>query len=229
MPKHATQSRSATTATCCSSLTCLELCSINGSSPSPFCSHHPILSPAERPYFPWLSCSSSRRSLLHPWTLPLPLLSDQWPLLLRRHGQALPYDSSRCLPRPGARSWASAPCRALAAVAPSRCVLPAMEPKLPSPCYVRALLEEEDDSLSQWQVGPGRMWVYSKFQIFVLCSKIHISSFRAPKIMKFVLLASLWNSLTIGFIGWHVLVEKLFCRNSYLKTGLENKRTCISP
>jgi hypothetical protein len=83
--------------------------------------------------------------------------------------------------------------------------------------------------LCLWQVSPGRMWVCWKLQIFVLCSKIHISSFRAPKIVKFVLLSSLWNSLSIRSIGWHVLVEKVFCRNSYLKTGLDNKRTCFSP
>ena len=74
----------------------------------------------------------------------------------------------------------------------------------------------------------GEIWVH-KLQIFVLCSKIHISSFRAPKIVKLVLLASLWNALTIGSISWQVLVEKFFCRNSYLKTGLQNKWTCFSP
>jgi hypothetical protein len=56
-----------------------------------------------------------------------------------------------------------------------------------------------------------------KLQIFALSANIHISSFRAPKIVKFVLLASLWNALTIGSICWYVLVEKFFCRNSYLK------------
>jgi hypothetical protein len=74
----------------------------------------------------------------------------------------------------------------------------------------------------------GEIWV-NKLQIFVLCSKIHISSFRAPKIMKLVLLASLWNALTIGSTCWYGLVEKFFCRNSYLKTGLQNKWTCFSP
>jgi hypothetical protein len=89
--------------------------------------------------------------------------------------------------------------------------------------YVR-----KKNPLCRWQVGPGRMWLYSKFQIFVLCSKIHISSFRASKIVKLVLLASLWNALTSGSIYWYVLVEKFFCRNSYSKTGLKNKRTCFS-
>jgi hypothetical protein len=71
--------------------------------------------------------------------------------------------------------------------------------------------------------GPKARCEYTKLQIFVLCSKIHISSFRAPKIIKFVLLASLLNALTIGSIVWHVLVEKFFCINSSLKTGLQNK------
>jgi hypothetical protein len=53
-----------------------------------------------------------------------------------------------------------------------------------------------------------------KLQIFTLPSNIHISSFRAPKIVKFVLLASILNALTIGSIGWHILVEKFFCINS---------------
>jgi hypothetical protein len=56
-----------------------------------------------------------------------------------------------------------------------------------------------------------------KLQIFALLSNIHISSFRAPKIVIFVLLDSLWNALTSGSICWYVLVEKLFYRNSYLK------------
>jgi hypothetical protein len=92
----------------------------------------------------------------------------------------------------------------------------------------RLKLEVEEAFLCLWQVGPGQMWVCWKFQSFVLCSKIHISSFRAPKIVKFVLFASLWNALTSGSIYWYVLVEKFFCRNSYSKTGLENKRTCFS-
>jgi hypothetical protein len=55
--------------------------------------------------------------------------------------------------------------------------------------------------------GPKARFEY-KLQIFVLCSKIHISSFRASKIVKLVLLASLLNALTIGSICWYVLVEK---------------------
>ena len=39
--------------------------------------------------------------------------------------------------------------------------------------------------------GPEARCEYIKLQIFVLCSKIHILSFEAPKITKFVLLASL--------------------------------------
>jgi hypothetical protein len=75
----------------------------------------------------------------------------------------------------------------------------------------------------------GHRYGCTKLQIFVLCLKIYISSFRATKIVKFVLLASLLNSLTSGSICWYVLVEKFFGRNSYLKTGLENKWTCFSP
>ena len=92
--------------------------------------------------------------------------------------------------------------------------------------FRKSKVEEDPWVYDKW--ARGEMWVY-KLQIFVLCSKIHISSFRAPKIVKLVLLASLWNALTMGSICWYVLVEKFFCRNSYLKTGLENKWTCFSP
>ena len=69
-------------------------------------------------------------------------------------------------------------------------------------------------SMCLWQVGPGQMHVSRVVDFVLFSQKNHISSFRAPKTTKFVLLASLWNSLTIGSIGWHVLVEKFFCRNS---------------
>jgi hypothetical protein len=65
--------------------------------------------------------------------------------------------------------------------------------------------------------GPEARCEYTKSQIFVLCSKIHILSLVALKSVKLVLLPSLWNSLSIRSICWHVLVEKFFCRNSYLK------------
>jgi hypothetical protein len=39
--------------------------------------------------------------------------------------------------------------------------------------------------------GPEARCEYTKLQISVLCSKIHISSFRSHKIVKFVLLVSL--------------------------------------
>jgi hypothetical protein len=77
--------------------------------------------------------------------------------------------------------------------------------------------------------GPKARCEYTKLQIFVLCSKIHISNFRAPKITKFILLPSVWNVLSVTSICWYVLVEKLFCINSSLKTGLQNKWTCFCP
>ena len=80
-----------------------------------------------------------------------------------------------------------------------------------------------------WRVGPRRRVMLLQNPDFVLSYKIHIMSLVVPKSTKSVLLPSLWNSLSIRSIGWYVLVEKLFCRNSYLKTGLENKRTCFSP
>jgi hypothetical protein len=89
--------------------------------------------------------------------------------------------------------------------------------------------KEEEDSPCPWRVGPSPRVMLLQIPDFVLSSKIHILTLVAPKITKLVLLPSLWNSLYIRSIGWHVLVEKLFCRNSYLKTGLENKRTCLSP
>jgi hypothetical protein len=94
---------------------------------------------------------------------------------------------------------------------------------------VRAFWRKKKTPLGLWRVGPRQGKGVSKFQIFAISSQIHISSFRAPKIVKPVLLASLWNALTLGSICWYVLVEKFFCRNSYLKTGLERKWTCFSP
>jgi hypothetical protein len=102
-------------------------------------------------------------------------------------------------------------------------------PWLQRPSPATFCCSREEDPLETITGGSEARCEYIKLQIYVLCSKIHISSFKAPKIVKFVLLASLWNSLTIESISWHVLVEKLFCRNLYLKTGLENKWTCFSP
>jgi hypothetical protein len=129
--------------------------------------------------------------------------------------------SSRARPRQG-RSRCSPQ-------APVEPLLPLGQPWQPLCCYVMAGgggRKRPPWDYDRW--AQGEIWVH-KLQIFVLCSKIHISSFRAPKIVKLVLLASLWNDLTIGSICLYVLVEKFFCRNSYLKTGLKNKWTCISP
>jgi hypothetical protein len=177
-----------------------------------------------------LSMASSPPPLLHHqaqqwWPSSLPL---QWwclppslpPLsLLQQQVLTAPLLSSSSLPKPWSSSRWARPC-----------VFPAIDAQEQQPpSAVTWCLEVEADYMCQWQVGPGRMWVCWKFQIYVLCSKNHILSLITPKIVKFILLASLWNGLTIGSIGWHVLVEKFFCRNSYLKTGLENKRTCFSP
>jgi hypothetical protein len=51
--------------------------------------------------------------------------------------------------------------------------------------------EEEEDLPESMTSGPEARCEYTKLQILVLCSKIHISSFIAPKIVKFVLLACL--------------------------------------
>jgi hypothetical protein len=75
----------------------------------------------------------------------------------------------------------------------------------------------EEALICLWHAGPCVMFLYWNLQILVTSSKIHILRFKAPQITKFVLLASLWNAITIGSIGWHVLVENFFCRNSYLK------------
>ena len=92
--------------------------------------------------------------------------------------------------------------------APMSCIsIPAMAASL----LFTSRLKKTPSAYDRW--AQGEFWVH-KLQIFVLCSKIHISSFGAPKIVKLVLLASLWNALTIGSICWYVLVEKFFCTNS---------------
>jgi hypothetical protein len=130
-------------------------------------------------------------------------------------------------PFPSLFGWAGSSSFLPMAPSPIHGRLPSLHlPARPLLCSLawRRWLEEEDDSLSQWQVGPRRDMSTQKFQIFALPSNSHISSFRAPKITKLVLLPSLWNYLSVRSIRWHVLVEKVFYRNSYLKTGLENKR-----
>jgi hypothetical protein len=80
-----------------------------------------------------------------------------------------------------------------------------------------------------WRVGPRRRVMVLQILDSIISSKIHILSLVAPKIVKLVLLPFLWNYLSVRSIGWHVLVDTFFSRNPYLKTGLENKRTCFSP
>jgi hypothetical protein len=77
---------------------------------------------------------------------------------------------------------------------------------LQPPCS--SLRKVEEDTLCLWRAGPHGIPFVHKVADFALPSNIHISSFRAPKNMKIVLLASLWNSLTIGYICGYVLVEK---------------------
>ena len=60
------------------------------------------------------------------------------------------------------------------------------------PCvHLHVVQRKKKTSPKSMTSGPEARCEYTKLQIFVLCSKIHISSFRAPKIVKFVLLASL--------------------------------------
>jgi hypothetical protein len=96
-------------------------------------------------------------------------------------------------------------------------------------CHVVHCSREEDDSLCLWRVGPRPRVMVLQIPDFVISSKIYILSLRAPKIVKLVLLPSLWNVLSVKSICWYVLVEKFFCINSSLKTGLQNKWTCFSP
>jgi hypothetical protein len=96
-------------------------------------------------------------------------------------------------------------------------------------CHVVHCSRKEDDSLCLWRVGPRPRVMVLQIPDFVISSKIHILSLKAPKIMKLVLLPSLWNVLSVRSICWYVLVEKFFCINSSLKTGLQNKWTCFSP
>jgi hypothetical protein len=112
-------------------------------------------------------------------------------------------------------------------------LLPSAPSRVPLPWLLSrphaAVTSRKKMTPSLWRVGPRPRVMVLQIPDFVISSKIHISSFRASKIMKLVLLASLWNALTIGSICWYGLVENFFCRNSYLKTGLRNKWTCFSP
>jgi hypothetical protein len=137
-----------------------------------------------------------------------------------------PFSYPQPPPRALGHARAAPPC---SPQAPAEPLLPLEQPWQPLCCYVMAGgggRRRPPWDYDRW--AQGEIWVH-KLQIFVLCSKIHISSFRAPKIVKLVLLTSLWNALTIGSICWYGLVKKFFCRNSYLKTGLRNKWTCFSP
>ena len=194
--------------------------SINGSPP---------LSPFSSTPFSYPQLASSRADCLHPpaaepplqlappllppWHLPLPSSSAH---TAADHGAPpceLGFLPWRLSPSAASSSlplrfpWLRAPPwtpSSLAMEPPSFQLLPVV--------HVQGKVEE--GALSQWRVGPRQGKGVSKFQIFALPSNIHISSFIASKIMKFVLLASLWNALTSGSICWHVLVEKFFCRNS---------------
>jgi hypothetical protein len=191
--------------------------SINGSSLlSPF-SPTPLLPPSTRVFSePWDLLSTPRPGTHQPSSprrarLPWPLLD----LLLGFFIVVLP--SARAQP---AESGCLGPAEPLPDVRwplAERHVPWPNPPSMPCSCACVRWSVRWRKKMTPWandKWAQGRMWVCWKFQIYVLCSKNHISSFRAPKITKFVLLASLWNSLTIGSIGWHVLVEKFFCRNS---------------
>jgi hypothetical protein len=111
---------------------------------------------------------------------------------------------------------------------PGRASFPLSHDNQPLLCMRQA--QDRRRLIPLWHVGPKHICIlYTKFQIFAISSQIHISSSRAPKISNIFLLPSLWHSLSIRSICWHVLVKKFFCRNSYLKTGLQNKWTCFSP
>jgi hypothetical protein len=188
-------------------------------------------------------------SLLLPWPSTSPL-HGAFSLLSPSLAQSLP-SAGKLLFSHGARHWpSSAWCMAPLHSLPWKC-RPRSPLHLPSPRHLpkqlhgRPLLSvqeapmagrllftwetKEEDSPCSWRVGPRPRVMLLQIPDFVLSSKIHILSLVALKITKFVLLASLRTFLTIGSICWYVLVEKFFCRNSYLKTGLENKRTCFSP
>jgi hypothetical protein len=59
------------------------------------------------------------------------------------------------------------------------------------PAHVQEAWRLKKTPLETITGGPKARCEYTKLYIFVLCSKIHISSFRAPKITKLILLPSL--------------------------------------
>jgi hypothetical protein len=83
--------------------------------------------------------------------------------------------------------------------------------------------------LCQWQVGPRVSWRVHEFHILCLTLKIRRKLHKNRKKVNKDILESLGNFLCSGSICWYVIVEKFFCINSYLKTGLQNKWTCFSP
>jgi hypothetical protein len=191
-----------TPATCWCSLPCPELGSINGStSPSPFLPHAISLlslasvgassgsSQAQSPSSPrrgrhfshgrahhlpgqvGLLCSSMAVSSTSPSSSSDGQLASS--LLL----PALSYGYRHVLLQPAAGCLSQV-------VVDGPCSIP------PTPCCALRK-EEEEDPMVPMTSGSEARCEYTKSQIFVLCSKIHILSLVAPKITKFVLLAFL--------------------------------------
>jgi hypothetical protein len=84
------------------------------------------------------------------------------------------------------------------------------------PLYVRDQRKKMTTCVSDMWIR-GHRYKCSKFQIFALSLKIHILSLSTSKIVKLILLPSLWNVWSVRSINWNVLVEILGCRNSCLK------------
>jgi hypothetical protein len=236
MLKHATQSRPAITATCCSWLTWPELCSCRPcppmavAAPSIYIALSPSLAPARTPFPAPRSSPSAGSTLSSPWwTRTLSPCS----LAEHRHDCCSPILGIHgCSFRRPAPPQAAPSSRQPRSNSPS-VVFPfssnGASACLPMMHGAASSSWEGRRTPSLWQVGPRLDVSTQKWQIFALSSNIHISSFIAPKIVKFVLLVFLWNSLTSVSICWYVLVENLFCRISCLKIGLQNKWTCFSP
>jgi hypothetical protein len=143
--------------------------------------------------------SRSSSPFSSPWLLEPTPSSYPWP-----RPRPTTFSRARLLPKCSAAPWPNSSSRFPAVTFEFHFLFP-----------VRWLkLKVEDDSLSLWQVGPGTDVSVLKISDLCIVLKKHILSLVTPKIVKFILLASLWNTLTIGSIGRHVLVEKFFCRNS---------------
>jgi hypothetical protein len=81
----------------------------------------------------------------------------------------------------------------------------------------------KNTSLVPMAGGPLGELKSAQFQILCLTLKIRRKLYKNRKKVNENILESMGNFLCSGSICWYVLVEKFFCRNSYLKTGLENK------